>query len=73
MGHIYTNGTAGGISIMEKEDKFYAVVIDRKLGLIIIEITDPYKPEVLKESINYIIASDLIIVKIETKIYVVTS
>ena len=41
MGHIYTDGEAGGISIMEKEDKFYAVVIDRKLGLIIIEITDP--------------------------------
>ena len=41
VGQIYTNGTAGGISIMEKEDKFYAVVIDRKLGLIIIEITDP--------------------------------
>ena len=58
---------------MEIKAKFYAVVIDRKLGLIIIEITDPYKPEVLKESISDIIASDLIIVKIETKIYVVTS
>ena len=41
VGHIYTNGTAGGISIMEKEAKFYAVVIERKLGLIIIEITVP--------------------------------
>ena len=58
---------------MEIKAKFYAVVIDRYFGLIIIEITDPYKPEVLKESISDIIASDLIIVKIETKIYVVTS
>ena len=57
---------------MEIKAKFYAVVIDRYLGLIIIEITDPYKPEVLKESISDIIARDLIIVKIETKIYVVT-
>ena len=41
VGSIYTNGRAGGISIMEKEAKFYAVVGDRKMGLKIIEITNP--------------------------------
>jgi len=39
--NIYTNGRAGGISIMEKEAKFYAVVGVRLIGLNIIEITDP--------------------------------
>ena len=41
MGSIYTDGGAGGISIMEKEAKFYAVVGDRRKGLKIIEITNP--------------------------------
>ena len=41
MGYIYTDGKAGGISIMEKEVKFYAVVGVRRIGLNIIEITDP--------------------------------
>ena len=41
MGSIYTDGRAAGISIMEKEAKFYAVMGDREMGLKIIDITNP--------------------------------